>query len=942
MSEYDYVDDPMMSEPAPEEIADAEMAEMPSLEDHVPPVPPTPQMALEDLTLAQALGLLIFRPVRAGQELWRTIAPMPRTAAPLKPRVSPQEMPITTQDVIGYVPIPDEEEWQPPYQTDASFLDVQERNWLRTLWTWSGLEREQLLLTGVLGLAIVFALIGADILRDAAVDEQMRADSDTGGSIFWFVLSAITYLSYALYQGRDWWRARFYRPIDHNVAASEPELDEPIQRSLFDAIDMAAEDATTTATMPLDKRLFLWIEQHFAQLTLVPIALLMSYLAYARNIATDAEGNVTGIVFTSFGFTMWVLALVTWSVLFSIDINKALQQVLHWRHHPPKMPAVQTRWRWTHFIMLIIVLVAAYFRLNMLDDVPPDMTSDHIEKLLDAVRVHDGIYAVFFSNNGGREAFQMYAVAAIADWFDVGFNFRALKYATVIEGMLAVILSFWVAKEVIGRDTPERRQLGDWVGLGTAALMAVSFWHVMLSRLGLRIVLTPLTVVILTYFLVRGIRYNRRSDFVWIGLILGLSTYFYQANRMLPILVVAGVVLAMIFNAKLKLAPMTRYAANLAVAGIIAFVAYLPMYHYSQVYELEFWNRTYGRIFGEDEFRCFDEVTGDQVLCRPSFSELLDLLQKRQYGPDADRTAYDAFLHNYVGVFISFMYEGERQWITNVGGNPALDATTAGLYMLGYLMWVVMAINRRDVALLLVPIGIFVMVLPSALAIAPNLKENPSFTRMSGTALYVFMMAALPLAIFALQIAKMGREKLPYYAVSMLLMLWVVRGIGFSNFDVFFNDYRANYAYSWRPYSDIAEPLVEYVDEGGSYGNAFYVNYPHWLDHRILGAVAGDMTWPNGLFEATDVYSKMMQNQNTPYAYDPTRPLLFYIHPKDTDDIAFLQQRFPNGQLRYIDILDDTSFYTYEVPAGLDWLAYALTTETIQQGCIVNCLPGPK
>ena len=113
------------------------------------------------------------------------------------------------------------------------------------------------------------------------------------------------------------------------------------------------------------------------------------------------------------------------------------------------------------------------------------MTSDHIEKLIDGVRVNDGVYAVFFANNGGREAFQMYVVSAIADWGGVGFNFRALKYATILEGMLTIIASFWVAKTVIGTEIQKNnRQLGNWVGLGGGGAHCDEFmaYHVIAFR----------------------------------------------------------------------------------------------------------------------------------------------------------------------------------------------------------------------------------------------------------------------------------------------------------------------------------------------------------------------------------------------------------------------------------------------------------------------------
>ncbi len=159
--------------------------------------------------------------------------------------------------------------------------------------------------------------------------------------------------------------------------------------------------------------------------------------------------------------------------------------------------------------LLFVTALGAVFRLYDLSSTPPEMTSDHIEKLLDALHVSEGYYGVFFPNNGGREGFQMYLVALIAKLPGVGFSFEALKLATVIEGLITLPALWWMARQVIGTDTDERRRLGNWTGIALAGLVAISAWHVMLSRLGLRIVLTPLTTALVIGFLARAMRYNR-------------------------------------------------------------------------------------------------------------------------------------------------------------------------------------------------------------------------------------------------------------------------------------------------------------------------------------------------------------------------------------------------------------------------------------------------
>ena len=61
--------------------------------------------------------------------------------------------------------------------------------------------------------------------------------------------------------------------------------------------------------------------------------------------------------------------------------------------------------------------ISAFYRFYMLDQVPPEMFSDHAEKLIDVSNVLWGDHAIFFPRNTGREALQMYLTAAVAKVF---------------------------------------------------------------------------------------------------------------------------------------------------------------------------------------------------------------------------------------------------------------------------------------------------------------------------------------------------------------------------------------------------------------------------------------------------------------------------------------------------------------------------------------------
>ena len=129
--------------------------------------------------------------------------------------------------------------------------------------------------------AIIFAFIGAGILRNAALDPLKREVNDLGGSEFWLVLSIFTALCGVLIQSRQWWQNRFNTSQDSEEISVTPNL----------------ENSHKPARSIIE-----WLERHAIRFFLLPIAILAAWFAYSLNIATNAEGEITGIVFTRSGF----------------------------------------------------------------------------------------------------------------------------------------------------------------------------------------------------------------------------------------------------------------------------------------------------------------------------------------------------------------------------------------------------------------------------------------------------------------------------------------------------------------------------------------------------------------------------------------------------------------------------------------------------------------
>lgn len=995
------------------------------------PAAPAPQdgspaeaapVIFEDLTLAEALGYLFWRPARTARLFWRVLTYDPaadadtgavsrrsdgREVAPPEPEPWDEDEPL---------PAPHEE---PVSEGETAAPDA--ARWVRP---------------GALAAAILLALQGGVTLHAAALDPVARLRGDTRGALVWFVLSGALVVGAELYAARGWWARRLpraaamIRPVVGDATArwrrvawagaaiaalalaliapggmvgaaillalsaalwlglliglappedalpDRPEEDEPDESdaAIFHVRSMIVPAPAVQPVPPRSAPVTAWLQAHTPALALIPAAVLLSGLAYRANVQRAPNGTVIDVVLTSGGVILWTLSIVLWAAVLLVDWRA--------RQQPGPRPRAKTarparRW-WqqpdglvTALALLAIIAVGAYFRLHDLDSTPPEMTSDHIEKLLDALRVSEGHVAVFFPNNGGREGFQMMVVAFIADVLGVGFNFRALKLASALEGILTLPALWWMARQVIGTETARTRRLGNWVGLALAGLVAISSWHVMLSRLGLRIVLTPLTTALAIGFLARAMRHNRMRDYVALGLTLGAGVYFYQANRMLPVLAVIGVALAALGAARgwrdvlrialeglalgtaailpvlayaggasllerseranlhefgkqlgtlIPLAAMawfaivalaararrgatSRYGGGLLATAVIALALYLPMHHYSLLYPDEFWNRTRGRLFGEETFWRIDPDTGQTVAYHPSLAEQIERVWEQR----------GVLVDNYADALRMAHWQGDGAWINNANGHPALDGLTGGLLILGLVLWGVRMARRPTAVDWLVPAVVLVMLLPSALTLAYTI-ENPSFTRASGTIPAAFLLAALPLGALGAGLSEAPRERwraLAGAAAGLAAIALVLAGAIGPNWRNYFTDYRLSYSHSWKPYHAIAAPMKAFAQGEGSYGNAFMVAYPHWLDHRILGAVAGDLRWPNGLVTREQIFDRIAANRGTPYAYDPSKPLFIMVHPQDHATLAFLEDTFPGGTVeRYT--------YTYESIQGME------------------------
>ncbi len=345
-------------------------------------------------------------------------------------------------------------------------------------------------------------------------------------------------------------------------------------------------------------------------------------------------------------------------------------------------------------LLLVILAFAFFLRVYRIWEIPPALWYDEAFYGIDAQRVLQGNFQIFFAQNGGREPLFVYLQAlALAVWGNADWVLRVVPIGA---GVATVALMYPLGRVFFGATTRGRA-----VGLVAAAALAVSFWHVSFSRMGLRVILLPFVSAIVMYFFWRGWQAGRRRNFVYSGIALGLAMYTYLAARALPLVLFFFSVLWFLItrtasqnNAALA---SRRVAANSILVFGVAFVVALPLLAQFALHPADF--------FGRAEYVAL--VADNNIETNASGARLANIAE------NARRVAGMFFL------------QGDMNPRHNLPGRPALDAVAAFGFLVGIVVGIVRA--RREPIYLLLFLWLAAMLAASVLS-----TEAPHFLRTLG------------------------------------------------------------------------------------------------------------------------------------------------------------------------------------------------------------------
>ena len=225
-------------------------------------------------------------------------------------------------------------------------------------------------------------------------------------------------------------------------------------------------------------------------------------------------------------------------------------------------------------ILLLLLLIAFWLRLDDLNSMPPGISTDESFNAVDSfIFAQTGHLPLYQDLNRPEHLHRI--ILAVGSLF--GSRVWAFRLVQVFAGVITVALTDWATRQCL-HDLP--RPVQRLAGLAAAGSLAVAMSHVVLSRSLYRGLWQPIWMLLFIGFLMRGLRtsppsplfmhgegelaraarlsffnilrvnWNKNRDFVVSGIALGLALHTYTAALVIPLALPVVALSLLIFRFK--------------------------------------------------------------------------------------------------------------------------------------------------------------------------------------------------------------------------------------------------------------------------------------------------------------------------------------------------------------------------------------------------------
>lgn len=428
----------------------------------------------------------------------------------------------------------------------------------------------------------------------------------------------------------------------------------------------------------------------------------------------------------------------------------------------------------------LIVLCALFLRAYDIDNIPAGIYPDEAVNGTDALLANKtGEYKIFYTSNYGREGLFINLQALTIKIF--GNTVLGLKFWSIFFGALTVFGVFLLGKELFQSSR---------AGLIGAYFTAFSYWAINFSRIGFRANMVPLILAFTFYFLFKGLRTKKYSDFIFSGLIFGLGVHTYIAFRVSPIVLIVLLV-SLIISKEHFLKNFWRHILVFAFAMMVTATPMLLDFFY----------------FHPEHYA---SRTGGISVLNPEVNKgnLLSTLAK----------TFSLSLGKY-------NFWGDQNWRHNYPPYPILNPLVGIAFLVGLfyslykffrLLWLRTFHGIREEKFVLYTLLLawfFSLLIPEFLAY----EGNPHALRAIGTIPVVFIIATIPFLWILGRISHFGMG-LKTATISALFVGFLFVGIADPvKYFVFFNNNPKQHGAFNANFTNMAEYLLSLPDDTKKY-----------------------------------------------------------------------------------------------------------------------------
>ncbi|HDZ54541.1 MAG TPA: hypothetical protein ENI19_02165 [Candidatus Nealsonbacteria bacterium] len=528
--------------------------------------------------------------------------------------------------------------------------------------------------------------------------------------------------------------------------------------------------------------------------------------------------------------------------------------------------------------LLLILVIASFFRLWQLDSIPPGLYPDEAINGNNALEVlRTGNLKVFYPDNNGREGLFINLVALSFAVF--GASVWSLKIVTAIIGILTVLGLYLLTKELFSHLAIKPFNHSA-IALLASFFLAISFWHTNFSRIGFRGILVPFVLVFGLYFLMKAFRTKKLSNFIFSGIFWGIGFYTYISFRMAVIIII--IILILKFIEYLK-----KERSEIGWGRIL----------WKKIYLRDGWWKVnvflvviilialpIGIYFLQNPGDFIGRATGVSI-----FSQQSPVM------------AFGESLVKHLGMF---NFYGDPNWRHNFAGSPMLFWPIGILFLIGIVLSIrhlIQSIKTKNYPLFtvycLLFIWFFAMLLPGVL----TYEGVPHALRVIGVIPVVYIFAAIGgLVIYGWLKNIIKKPKLLF----VLCLLFIVF-TGYSEFNKYF--------YNWAKNSEVEKAFSKNYVTIGNYLNSLpskikkyvIVNEPgvplYGISipaQTVIFIEAAKFNQPRSIYVKAEDLNKIETDQKETIIVPLYDGKLF-------DE---LRKKFPQGK-----VIETNSFYLYRI-----------------------------